>query len=928
MKQFLYLITILFLLLCASACSKQPPHYVIGVSQCSDDDWRTQLNNEIMREAQFYRNVTVKVRAANDDSQQQMRDIEELVSMGADLLIVSPNVVDDVSPAIEMAYNNGIPVILVDRRTRSEKCTAYVGADNYEIGRRAGEYIANRLQGDGSVVEISGLATSTPAIERHSGFADAIADKPGIKVVATADAGWNEPQAEEAIDSILAANDDIDLIFAHNDRMAAGAYHAAEKLGREKEMLFIGVDALPGHDRGVDMVASGKLDATFIYPTGGEKVMQVAMAILQGQPYEQRNMLSTALVNKANARIMQMQTAQIATLDEKIRTLNGRIDTYWSQYSMQRVVLVTCIIIMVLAMVLLFFAIKAYWTKKRLNDELSSQKHKLELQKAQLELQRDQLIELSKQLESATHAKLKFFTSISHDLRTPLTLIADPVEQLSHNKSLDDSGKHLINIIHKNLSILLRLINQLLDFRKYEEGKLVLHLCHFDISKELMSWAEAFRTLSYKKHIKYTINMAEARDGYEITADIEKVERITYNLLSNAFKFTPEGGCVAVSLSRDGDADNAVIRLQVSDSGIGITNEQAEHLFDDFYQVNDTSGSGIGLALVKAFADMHGGSVTADGGEGKGCTFVVELPVKQPGEPEHEQHAHGDKLDNLREGAILAASQESTNATNTAAPSDKHNTVLIIDDNEDIRDYMRSLLANEYNVVEAANGKEGLQMALKYVPDAIVCDVMMPVMDGMECCRRLKSELQTSHIPVILLTAYAMDEHRIEGYECGADSYLTKPFKGQMLAARLHNLLENRRRLQASFGSHIPSANATATPTQQISDIDKGFLDRLNEQIAMHLAESEYSVEEMGAQVGLSRVQLYRKTKALTGHSPNELLRMARLKMAASLLASTDKTVAEVGYAVGFASPSYFAKCYKEYYGENPTDFIKRKTEP
>ena len=218
--------------------------------------------------------------------------------------------------------------------------------------------------------------------------------------------------------------------------------------------------------------------------------------------------------------------------------------------------------------------------------------------------------------------------------------------------------------------------------------------------------------------------------------------------------------------------------------------------------------------------------------------------------------------------------------------------------------------------------------ALKYVPDAIVCDVMMPVMDGMECCRRLKSELQTSHIPVILLTAYAMDEHRIEGYECGADSYLTKPFKGQMLAARLHNLLENRRRLQASFGSHIPSTNTTATPAQQISDIDKGFLDRLNEQIAMHLAESEYSVEEMGAQVGLSRVQLYRKTKALTGHSPNELLRMARLKMAASLLASTDKTVAEVGYAVGFASPSYFAKCYKEYYGENPTDFIKRKTEP
>ncbi len=928
MKQICLLLAMSVLLLPFCSCVEQQTHYLIGVSQCSDDDWRTQLNNEIIREAQFYQNVTVEIRAANDDSHRQMHDIEELVSMGADLLIVSPNVVDDVSPAIEMAYNNGIPVILVDRRTRSEKCTAYVGADNYEIGQRAGEYIASRLQGHGSVVEISGLGTSTPAIERHSGFVDAIADEPGIKVIATVDAVWNQPQAEEALDSILAGNDDIDLIFAHNDRMAAGAYHAAEKVGREKKMLFIGVDALPGQGRGVDMVASGKLDATFIYPTGGDKVMQVAMSILQGQPYEQRNMLSTALVNKANARIMQMQTAQIATLDEKIRTLNGRIDSYWSQYSIQRVVLVTCVIILVLTMALLFFATKAYWTKKRLNEELSSQKHKLEQQKAQLETQRDQLIELSKQLESATHAKLKFFTSISHDLRTPLTLIADPVEQLSHSKSLGDNDKYLIDTIHKNLSILLRLINQLLDFRKYEEGKLVLHLRHFDISKELAGWAEAFRSLSYKKHIKFTITVADARDGYEITADAEKVERITYNLLSNAFKFTPEGGCVAVSLSRDGQGANATIKLQVADSGIGISKEQAKHLFEDFYQVNDASGSGIGLALVKAFAVMHGGSVTVNGVEGKGCTFVVELPVGLPLETEQELHANGDKLDNLREGALFAASQNNAKAENTTPKSDKHKTVLVIDDNEDIRDYVRSLLADEYDVLEAANGKDGLQMALKYIPDAIVCDVMMPVMDGMECCRRLKSELQTSHIPVILLTAYAMDEHRIEGYECGADSYLTKPFKGQMLVARLHNLLENRQRLQKIFGSNWPGKDASATQAAQISDIDKGFLDRLNEQIETHMTESEYSVEEMGAQVGLSRVQLYRKTKALTGHSPNELLRMARLKRAASLLASTDKTVAEVCYAVGFASPSYFAKCYKEYYGENPTDFIKRKTEP
>ena len=917
MKQVCLLIAMSVLLLAFCSCGERSPQYLIGVSQCSDDDWRTQLNNEIKREAQFYQNVTVEIRAANDDSHRQMRDIEELVSMGIDLLIVSPNVVDDVSPAIEKAYNAGIPVVLVDRHTRSEKCTAYVGADNYDIGCRAGEYIANRLQGHGRVVEISGLEASTPAIDRHRGFKDAIADCPGIEVSCTVDAGWNGPQAEAVFDSILArGGEKIDLVFAHNDRMAAGAYRAAVRHGREHDMLFVGVDALPGEGRGVDMVAKGELDATFIYPTGGDKVVQVAMAILQGQPYEQRSMLSTALVNKANARIMKMQTAQIATLDGKIETLNGRLDTFLSQYSMQRIVLVACAVILVLTMVLLFFAVRAYWTKKRLNDELSSQKQKLEKQKSQLEQQRDQLVELSKRLESATHSKLKFFTSISHDLRTPLTLIADPVEQLSRSEALGKEERYLLDMVRKNVSILLRLVNQLLDFRKYEEGKLELRLSRFDICARVKDWAEAFRALSYQKHIRFTVDVPG--NDCEVTADAEKVERIAYNLLSNAFKFTPEGGHITILLRCDGTR----AYLQVSDTGTGMAAKHLEHIFDDFYQGDYGAGSGIGLALVKAFAEMHGGSVSVKSEEGKGSTFSVEIPIEQKGCDAciGNDEAGGGKMDSLRKGAVLAAAQDG-GATPVQVEDGERECVLVIDDNKDIRSYVGNVLGKEYNVIEAENGAEGLQAAMKYVPDAIVCDVMMPVMDGLECCRRLKRELQTSHIPVILLTAYGMDEHKIQGYDCGADSYLTKPFNAQVLLARVHNLLENRHRLQAAFGNNPVAAQ----PTAAVGDIDKGFLDRLYRQIDEHLHEADYSVEAMGGQVGLSRVQLYRKTKALTGHSPNELLRMARLKRAASLLASTDKTVAEVCYAVGFSSPSYFAKCYKEYYGENPTDFVKRK---
>ncbi len=245
----------------------------------------------------------------------------------------------------------------------------------------------------------------------------------------------------------------------------------------------------------------------------------------------------------------------------------------------------------------------------------------------------------------------------------------------------------------------------------------------------------------------------------------------------------------------------------------------------------------------------------------------------------------------------------------------------MIDDNLDIRDYVRSVLQDEYNVIEAANGQEGLQQAMKYVPDAIICDVMMPVMDGMECCRRLKSEVQTSHIPVMMLTAYAVDEQKIKGYECGADSYISKPFSARLLTVRLRNLIENRRRLQSLFAD-ISNVSLQKTP---VAEVDKGFLEKLHRLIEERLSDPDLSVEELGEQIGLSRVQLYRKTKALCGYSPNELLRIARLKKAASLLASTEKTISEITYEVGFSSPSYFTKCYKEYFGENPTAVLKRK---
>lgn len=907
------LLLYLFCCLLMSACNEEKQQYVIGVSQCSDDEWRTQMNKEIRREALFYPGVEIDIRSAGDDNNRQIADIEHFISQDVDLIVVAPNEAEAITPVVEKAYKKGIPVVLVDRKIDSDSYNAYIGADNYEMGRQIGIYLSSRLKGKGNVVELSGLKGSTPARDRHRGLLDALSDAPDIHLVATADAGWSRESARQAFDSILTRQSHIDLVFAHNDRMAMGAHDAATGRNCDKEMLFVGVDALSGKGMGVEMVADGTLDATFIYPTGGDRVVQVAMDILEGRSYPRETLLSTALVNRQNARIMQMQTTHITTLDEKIEKLNHLLDAFLLRYSAQRMFLYACMVIIVLVGTLLVFVVRAFWTKNRLNTELSRQKQ-------QLEEQRDQLITLSRQLEDATHAKLAFFTNVSHDFRTPLTLIADPVDQLQQSQNLNEHERFLLNIIHKNVTVLLRLVNQILDFRKFEDGKLQLRLSRFDLRTALTDWTDAFRTLSFRKHIHFHIQADEHTD-YTLTADAEKLERIIYNLLSNAFKFTPENGDITVSLAVFDKEGESYLRLQVADTGVGMPAEHVQHIFDSFYQIDvHHAGSGIGLALVKAFVEMHHGTIHVSTTEGQGTCFTIEMPVCQTGtiDPDTTRNA---MLANLKEGAVLAADQETLQTPDSLTPPKDKETILVIDDNQDIRDYVRSILQDEYNVLEAANGQEGIQQAMKHVPDAIICDVMMPVMDGMECCRRLKSEIQTSHIPVMMLTAYAVDEQKIKGYECGADSYISKPFSARLLTVRLRNLIENRRRLQSFFadGSNTTLQKAPA------NDMDKGFMERLHRLIDEHLTDPNLSVEDLGEQIGLSRVQLYRKAKALCGYAPNELLRIARLKRAASLLASTDKTVAEITYEVGFSSPSYFTKCYKEYFGESPTDFLKRK---
>jgi two-component system sensor histidine kinase/response regulator hybrid len=690
-----------------------------------------------------------------------------------------------------------------------------------------------------------------------------------------------------------------------NDRMAAGAFRAAGRRGREKEMIFVGIDALPGKGNGVELVLDSVLDATFIYPTEGDKVVQLAMDILEKKPFERETKLKTAVVDAVNAHVMELQTNHIGELDGKIETLNDRVGIYLSRVATQRIVLYGGLIILLLIVGLLIVVYKSLRSKNSLNRELSRQKE-------QLEEQRDQLIELSHQLEEATHAKLVFFTNISHDFRTPLTLVADPVEQLLADPSLEGDRRRMLLLVQRNVQILLRLVNQILDFRRYETGKMEFTPVPLDLLQCFVGWNDSFQAAARRKHIHFSFDSVPDTD-YHTQADAEKLERIYFNLLANAFKFTPENGKVTVRLAALQKDGAPFFRFTVANTGSLISAEHIRSIFDRFYKIDrHHTGSGIGLALVKAFVEIHGGSISVESDERLGTVFTVDLPVRTCEEgacvvTAPMEESAPDRVDSL------LREDEAENLNDPSKPS-----VLVIDDNADIRAYVHTLLNSEYSIIEAADGTEGIRKAMKYVPDVIISDVMMPGIDGIECCRRLKGELQTCHIPVILLTACSLDEQRIQGYAGGADSYISKPFSSQLLLTRIRNLIESRQRMKQFFGDRQTLAK------EDICDMDKDFVERFKSLIEVKMGDSELNVEDLGKEMGLSRVQLYRKIKSLTNYAPNELLRMARLKKAASLLASSDMTIAEVGYEVGFTSPSYFAKCYKEQFGESPTEFLKR----
>jgi DNA-binding response OmpR family regulator/anti-sigma regulatory factor (Ser/Thr protein kinase) len=528
-------------------------------------------------------------------------------------------------------------------------------------------------------------------------------------------------------------------------------------------------------------------------------------------------------------------------------------------------------------------------------------RNRLENALALKRVEADKLVEVDRM-------KSRFFANLSHEFRTPLSLILGPTEQLESTEP-ESTRKEQLGVIRRNAERLLHMVDVLLQFARVESGTLKLQVSLQLIPHLLRRIVSSFSTAAVKKGIALTADIEPASfDGY---IDAEKIEHVLENLLSNAVKFTSSGGRVDVRARRL----ETELMLEVRDTGLGISSEQLSHLFERFYRVDDShqyEGTGIGLSLSKELVEMHHGTIELKSSVGAGTVATVRLPLS--GYQEHEIVKQAAPAAGVRRGIPehIPDAQESSETKN----SGEKKLVLVVEDNDDAREYIRSRLSPEFDVVVAVSGAQAWESAIHRIPDVVISDVMMPEMSGYELCARLKQDERTSHIPVILLTALADRTDKIEGLQTGADDYLVKPFDAHELLVRVRNILANRQKIQERFRTSISLKPGEV----RVESLNDKFLRKVMSVIEGHIEDEQFGVEQLTREVYLSRAQLHRKLKALTNLSPTDFIRYLRLMRAKDLLEKNGGTVGEVAYQVGFSNHSYFAKCFKEQFGYLPSN--------
>lgn len=902
---------------------------MIGFSQCTTADaWRKSMDQEMQNELLYYPNLQLLIKDAENSSKKQVEDIRELLAAGIDLLIVSPNESQPLTGIVSETFKKGIPVILIDRKIESGDYSAFIGGNSYQIGKEAGIYAVKLLKGKGRIVEISGLEGSSPAKERHKGFIEEISKAPGISIIKSLSGEWEVAVSEKVMQKYLELNEPFDLVFAHNDVMALGAYDAYIQKFRKKYAFFIGVDGLPGNGCGIQAVMDRKLDATMLYPTGGSLAISLAWDLLNNKVVNKENILNTLVIDSTNVRALKFQTDEILNLHNRIVSSRKILDEQVKKFLSQRFWLIVALSSLFLVIVLIVLLFRGFRNKAKAN-------LKLEVQKQAITRQNEELRKISIELEEATKAKLVFFTNISHEFRTPLTLMIGPLENILSDRKLSVELRSQLQMMLRNATRLLRMINQLMDLRKIEDEKMRISAGEYDIISFTMEIKEAFNELAARKNISFNFN--PLLNEQLLFFDRDKVDKILFNLLSNAFKFTSESGSIDININKVLHTFNGIekeaVEIEIRDNGIGIAEDSLNRIFERFYQVeqdkgNVGAGTGIGLPLSKGFVDLHHGDIVVKSKRGEGSTFTVYFQMGKEHFTADEISSVDKEYTRIEKQIFPELSQEDANAEslNQTYISDDYENMpllLIVEDNADVSKFIKSCLVDNYRIMTASNGVDAFEKIYIDQPDLIISDVMMPEMDGLEFTKKLKSDIRTSHIPLILLTALSSHENKIEGLETGADSYIAKPFNKKHLQVRVKQLIESRLQLRKHYQQDVITQ---FVKENKISQLDSNFLKKCNAIIEKHLTDNEYGVEQMSVEMSLSRVHVYRKIKHLTGLTVSEFIRNIKLKKAAVMLQESGKTIAEVAYETGFSSPSYFSKCFKDLYNISPTEFVQNNT--
>lgn len=898
-------LVLLVLLLTLNACVYTNSEKItIGFSQCvSNDLWRQEMNKSMQIQADLFDDVYLEILDANGNAALQSKQIQQFIDKKVDAIIVSPWQSSPLTAVIQKAINNGIPVLVVDRKTDNQTYTAYLGADNITVGENVGKYIASLGIDNLNIVEIRGLKGSSPAYERSLGFQNEIKKYSNLHLVDSINANWEKQSVKEDFKKLLRKRNDIDIVFAHNDMMAFGAWEVAKEIGVEKNIKFIGVDGLPGPNAGLDLVKKGVLTATILYPTGGDEALRLALNLINKQKTATNNILESTVIDHRNASIIESQFNRINQKVNDINNLQTNINQLQETYKTQNNLLKILTVLMLLIIALAAYTVYSMVVIKKKNRLLSINNEKIINQ-------RNKIQKIAKEIREVNEARTNFFTGLSHEFKTPLTLIMSATETL-----YEDNIRRKLNLgneipnIYKNSNRLLRLINQLLDFRKIEDRKFNIKTVPTNIAEFSEQIFNDFKSEATKRNINFQFhtNCEET----EIYMDKNLIDKVYFNLLSNAFKFTPNHGEIFININ----CESEKVIIKVGDSGIGIPPKDLKDVFKPFFQGSNNyqHSSGVGLFLSKQFIELHGGTIEVNSDEG--TIFTITL-LKGKDHLPKEVVSETKELSS-KKFSIDYMDQEVMESFKEISSSEKY-SLLIVEDNIDLNKFLVDRFSQRFKIY-TSYGKDAIDLALTHVPDLIICDVNLPGKNGFEICEILKKDLRTSHIPTIILTAFGDQDSYIKGLDAGADMFISKPFSAKVLEHSVETLLYNRERLRYFYTNKLNNVESD----NDFGKIEQEFIIEIKKNIDKNLDNSNFTVEDLADKMNISRVQLYRKIKAILGISISEYIQDFRLEKSKELLENSKLSISEIAYSTGFSSPNYFSTSFKNKFGKTPKEYRK-----